>query len=66
VSRPEVMKVELHVSDGMGNVVDWLDGKAMVSAIAMAERLGGRVERVTEFFPERETVWPLSEDEDDD
>ena len=52
---PEVWKVEYHVKDADGDDVDWLNSRS--DAIAMAQKISGSVDRVTEYLADRETIW---------
>lgn len=50
---PEVWKAEYHIKDADGDDVDWLNSRS--DAIAMAQKIGGSVDRVTEYLTGRET-----------
>lgn len=52
---PVVWKVEYHVKDADGEDFDWLDSRS--DALAMAQKIGGSVDKVTEYLSDRETIF---------
>lgn len=62
---PHAWKTEYHVIASNGDAVDWLDDED--EAVAKARDLKAiRVEAVTSYLDDREQVWPVDADGDDD
>lgn len=60
-----IWKTEFHVTEkGDTSPSQWFDEDAREEAIAAAKACGGKVEEVTSYLDDRETIFDASEEEE--
>lgn len=60
----DICRVEFLVVAHGGDTQAYLDDKD--DAIDEAKRIGGSVVKVTQYYDDRETIWPVDDDDDED